>query len=230
MNSTSLVSVILSVYNSEKTIEESVKSIVNQTYKNIEILIMDDSSTDNSYTILKELAKKHKNIKLFQNKENIGLTKSLNILIEHAKGEFIARQDADDISYPERIESQVNFLIQNNLSVCISRAKIMNSSKKIPGLTFFLPNKLVIKFKNPFIHGTLVIRTKKFKEIGKYDECFYYAQDYKLFSDLIKNKVRIGKVNKLLYNLNMEDNISTNLFKEQNYYALCVKRNIKPNV
>ena len=72
--------------------------------------------------------------------------------------------------------------------------------------------------------------TKKFKDIGKYDECFYYAQDYKLFSDLIKNKVRIGKVNKLLYELNMEDNISTNLLKEQSYYALCVKRNIKPNV
>ena len=105
-----------------------------------------------------------------------------------------------------------------------------NLSSKIPGITFFLPSNLIIKYKNPFIHGTLMIKKNTLLEIGKYNEKFYYAQDYKLFDDLTKNKITIGKINSLLYELNMEDNISTNLLKEQNYYASCVKNNIEPSI
>ncbi len=230
MNSNNLVSIIISVYNSEKTIEDCINSLTSQTYENIEILIMDDGSTDSSFIKLNEYNQKHKNIKLFQNKENIGLTKSLNILIDKAKGDFIARQDADDISYSERIETQIKFLLNNDLSVCTTRAKIKNSSLKIPGITFFFPSKLIVKYKNPFIHGTLMIKKNVLDEVGKYDERFYYAQDYKLFKDLIDKKIKIGKINKLLYKLNMEDNISTNYYKEQKYYASCVKNNLVPNI
>ena len=230
MSSNNLVSIILSVYNSEKTIEGCVNSLISQTYENIEILINDDCSTDNSFDILNKISQKHKNIKLFQNETNLGLTKSLNLLIDRATGDFIARQDADDISYPERIETQINYLNNQSLDVCTSRAKVKNSSSKIPGISFFLPNNLIIKFKNPFIHGTLMIKKKTLEEAGKYDEKFYYAQDYKLFSDLIKNKIKIGKINNLLYELNMENNISTNSLKEQNYFASCVKNNIEPNI
>ena len=80
-----LVSVIMPCFNCEKTVAASIESILNQTYQNIEILIIDDGSKDNTYEILKKFQNKHKNIRLFKNQDNLGLTKSLNILIEESK-------------------------------------------------------------------------------------------------------------------------------------------------
>src|SRR5210317_249437 len=91
-----LVSTVMSSYNSEKTISASIESILNQSYKNIELLIIDDCSTDNSYEILKEYELNYDSINVFRNNKNIGLTKSLNIILKKTKGKFIARQDADD--------------------------------------------------------------------------------------------------------------------------------------
>ena len=79
-----------------KNIQNSVESILNQTYKNIELLLVDDGSTDNTYRIINLI--NDKRLKIFKNKTNIGLTKSLNFLINKANSNFIARQDSDDIS------------------------------------------------------------------------------------------------------------------------------------
>ena len=98
MNNNDLVSVIMSTYNNEKSIESSVNSILNQTYKNIEFLIIDDFSTDNTFGILNNLKNSDERIKVYRNSNNIGLTKSLNKLISKSKGNYIARQDADDIT------------------------------------------------------------------------------------------------------------------------------------
>ena len=114
MNSNFTVSVILSVYNSENTIKKSIESLVNQTYKDIEILIIDDNSTDKTFELCKEYEKKHNNISLFKNNKNIGLTKNLNYLIGKSTGSYIARQDADDISELDRIEKQIKYT-QNEL-------------------------------------------------------------------------------------------------------------------
>ena len=103
MSSSTLVSLVMSVYNAENSIDNSILSLLNQTYENIEILIMNDGSTDKTSDKLTEYEKKHSSIRIFENTKNIGLTKSLNILIHAANGEYIARQDADDISYPSRI-------------------------------------------------------------------------------------------------------------------------------
>ena len=112
----------------------SIESILNQTYQNIEILIIDDGSKDNTYEILKKFQNKHKNIRLFKNQDNLGLTKSLNILIEESKGEYIARQDSDDISVIDRISLQYEFMEQKELDFCSSRATILYSEKKFPDL------------------------------------------------------------------------------------------------
>ena len=105
-----LISVIMSSYNSEKTIRRCIFSILNQDYKNLEFLIVDDCSTDNSLSIIKKLGENDKRIKIIENKKNIGLTKSLNKLLKISKGKFIARQDSDDASFPHRLTSQINFL------------------------------------------------------------------------------------------------------------------------
>lgn len=94
-----LVSVIMSVYNDEDRIESSIKSILSQTYNNIEFLIVDDFSNDNSHKILKNYESLDNRIKIYKNNKNLGLTKSLNFLISQARGVYIARQDSDDISF-----------------------------------------------------------------------------------------------------------------------------------
>ena len=169
--------------------------------------------------------RKNQNIKIYKNPKNIGLTKSLNILIKHSKGSLIARQDADDYSSTKRIEKQVEYLESNNLDVT-TRAKIINKNKN-SGFSYYIPTRIVIK-KNPYVHGTLLIKKSVIEEVGFYDEKFYYAQDYKLFSDLLKLRFKIKTKNECLYHLNMEDNISSNYSIDQNYFAQCVRSNISP--
>ena len=129
-----MISVIMSAYNSEKHISNSIESILGQSYQNFEFLIMDDGSTDNTGKIINSYRKTDNRIKLFNNKSNIGLTKSLNFLINQAQGEYLARQDSDDVSNSKRFELQLNYMIKNNLQVSTTRAKIKNTNKKIPGL------------------------------------------------------------------------------------------------
>lgn len=211
-----MISVILSVFNDENNITNSIESILNQTYKNIELLIIDDGSTDETYQ--KILSIKDDRIILYRNKENLGLTKSLNILISKASGEFIARQDSDDTSLPIRFEKQLEFMKKNNLSVCTSRAIVKETKRSIPRFSHYLPNKLVIKYKNPFIHGTLLIKKNVLNNVGNYDENYIYAQDYKLFLDLMKKGVMIKIMKEKLYVLNMKNNISSNKLDLQDFY------------
>ncbi|OUV59290.1 MAG: hypothetical protein CBC82_10330 [Cellvibrionales bacterium TMED122] len=230
MDKEKLVSVILSTYNSEDTLEESINSILNQTYLDIEILIMDDGSEDNTPNILERISARHQSLKIYRNKTNIGLTRSLNILIDKSNGKYIARQDADDISHPERIKIQIDEIEKNNLDFCSSRAFVKESNRKIPGLSFFLPKKIMMKYKNPFIHGTLVIKKNILKDVGNYDENFYYSQDYKLMKDLINYKCNYKVLKTPLYILNTKNNISTKKLDEQDYYAECVRKNIIPKI
>ena len=222
-SSNELVSVLLSAYNSEETLGESIDSLLNQTYKNLEILISDDGSTDSTIEICKKFQLKDERILLFSNKKNIGLTKSLNNLAQKASGSLIARHDADDISLPDRIEEQIQFMNKKRLDAVTTRSLVKQNNKKRPGISFYIPDKLLINRKNPFIHGTLIIKKNVFQEIGYYDERFYFAQDYKLFYDLLNNGYKVRTLNKALYILNTENNISSENLERQNYYADCVR-------
>ena len=220
---------MLCTYNDEDTIVSSVESLLNQTYQNIEILVLDDGSTDSTYETLLQNFDDNKKIRIFKNNENIGLTKSLNKLIKKSKGSVLARQDADDTSLPNRLEIQMESMILKKLDFCTSRALIKNSNKLIPNLSYFFPPTMVIKYKNPFIHGTLFIKTSIMLEIGGYDEQFKYSQDYKLFIDLLKMKKKFYSIKKPLYILNIEDNISSNFKEKQKYYAKCAQKNLVPD-
>ena len=125
-----LISVVMSNYNTDELyLRASIESILNQTYKNFEFIIVDDCSSDNSVSVIESYDDKR--IKLIKNPKNMGLTKSLNIAIKAAKGEFIARMDADDISLPQRFEKQVEFLTQNpEYIACGTAIKILGSHKE----------------------------------------------------------------------------------------------------
>jgi len=223
-----LVSVIMPVFNGEETVLDSANSILTQTYENLELLILDDGSTDNTYKILQKLNEKDKRVKLFLNNKNKGLTKSLNLLIKNCNGDLIARQDADDISFSNRISKQVNCLKKDFYDICVSRAKIMDSNKFIPKYSYYFPNKLIMKYKNPFIHGTAMFKYHVLKELNFYNENFYYAQDYKLFFDALDKGYKFKYIKEPLYYLNVKDNISSNYLNEQNFYADCVRNNKIP--
>ena len=225
--SNQLVSIIMSVYNNEDTVKASIESILSQSYKNIELIITDDCSSDRSLSIIKNYLDE-KNVKLIENSDNKGLTKSLNTMIKVASGEFIARQDADDISLEKRIEVQVELINKFNLDFVSSRAISIQTNKFIPNISFYLPYKFLIKYKNPFVHGTLMIKKDVLLKLGSYDERFKYAQDYKLMIDAIDKQYKFKVLRKPYYKLNTKNNIS-NLFKhQQEHFADCARRGIDP--
>lgn len=183
------ISVIMSVYNGEKFLKESVLSILNQTYADFEFIIINDGSTDLSLEILKDFEEKDKRIRLIS-RENKGLTPSLNEGIKLAQGEYIARMDADDISMPERFEKQITFLEENKeITLCGTWAiNIDENGNEIGEYKTPITNKEIKKnilFHNPFIHPSVMIRKSVFEKVGLYNEEFKHIEDYELWTRVI---------------------------------------------
>ena len=113
------------------------------------------------------------------------------MLLKNVTTELIARQDSDDFSLPTRLEDQVNLITNKNYDAVYTRAINKQSQTKIPGLSFYIPSKLLIKYKNPYIHGSLMIKHEVLKSLNYYSEDFYYAQDYKLMIDALDKFVSL---------------------------------------
>ena len=221
------ISVVMSVYNDSGNLESSISSVLNQDFQDFEFLIMNDGSSDDTQNILNKFSK-DKRIKIFRNKKNLGLTKSLNLLLAESKGQYVARQDSDDLSISERFTKQLNYIENNNLDLCGSRAIIKGSTRITPNRSYYLPLNVSLKIKNPFIHGSLIFKKSVVEKVNNYDERFKYSQDYKLIKDVFLEGFSLGIVKEPLYVLNLENNISTNFKEKQNYYANCVKNNKVP--
>ena len=224
MNNKNL-SVIMSVHNNETSIEKSINSVLDQTYKDFELLVLDDFSTDSTPEILNTF-KHDSRVKIYSNDKNIGLTKSLNFLIEQSSCKYIFRQDSDDFSLPTRFTKQLNILENTSFRACSTRAINIQTLKKIPGISSWFPKKITMKYKNPYIHGTLSIERKLLNAIGNYDESYLYAQDFKLYLDIIKKNERIYEIKEPLYKLNTSNNISTNQKElQKSYFDRALKEN-----
>lgn len=113
MQSTPLISVIIPTYNVEKFIVDAIRSVSLQTYSNIEIIVVDDFSTDNTFSILKEIEQNEKRLKLYRNNKNSGIVQTLNYALSISSGEFIVRMDGDDLCEPYKFEKQLNYLLDN---------------------------------------------------------------------------------------------------------------------
>lgn len=181
-----LVSVIMSVYNSARYMEYAIESILKQTYKNIEFLIMDDGSQDESLHILKQYEKKDSRIRILKNKDNRGLTVSLNILLRNTKGELIARMDSDDISKKQRLEKQVRlFKADNSLDITGTFAEDIDKDfnvirqRKVPIEDQDI--KRMLPLMNPLNHPSVMFRKSIISKIGYYNERFRTTQDYDLW-------------------------------------------------
>ena len=124
------VSIITPSYNSEKYISETIESVLTQTYKNWEMIIVDDASSDDSLQIIEQYAQKDDRIKVIKSKQNMGPAKARNRAIEEAKGKYIAFLDSDDVWFPEKLEKQIKFLTENSLVLTYSAYETMDEDSK----------------------------------------------------------------------------------------------------
>lgn len=215
------VSVMMSVYNAQKYIKEAINSILSQTFNDFEFIIIDDSSTDNSLEIARQYAKKDRRIRLIRNKTNLGLTRSLNKAIKLARGNYIARQDADDFSEKNRLESQFNFLEENkDIFLCSSGFFIVDEQSRVMGPISKEMNSLEVK--RNLQNTNCLCGSFMFRNDGKtlYLEKFIYSQDYDLYLRLLERGKKMACMKEVLYNYRINDtHISSRHGKAQQLFA-----------
>lgn len=165
-----LVSIIVGAYNCEKTIDKCINSVLNQTYKNWELIICDDCSKDRTLEKLIEYQYKDKRIKVLKNKENLQLAATLNKCLRYVKGKYIARLDTDDECINTRFEKQVNFLEKNKNIAVVGSARIIYDENGEKGVlqSIEYPNKNILLKDVPFAHPTIMMRREIYESLGGY--------------------------------------------------------------
>ncbi len=221
------ITILMAAYNAEEYLSEAIVSILYQTFNNFEFLIIDDHSLDNSIEIINKY--KDNRIVLIRSKKNIGLTVSLNKGLSIAKGKYIARMDADDISVNKRIETQYNFMEKNpDIGICGSWVKTFDDGN--PRLWVYPTTVDMVRatsiFMPVFAHSSIMIRTCMLdKNEIRYNQKFKMAQDYDFAVRCIQ-KFKIVNLNKVLLYYRVHPNqIGKNGFSEQTQYADDVRRN-----
>ncbi len=220
------ISVILSAYNSQATLEASLNSILQQTYKDFEFIIIDDGSTDRSRTIIEEFARQDQRIIPIYNEENIGLTRSLNNGLAIARGEFIARADADDISFPTRFEKQIAFFeIHPEIGILSANFQVIDDEGNLGTKSNYPRTDLAIRwhllFNCPFCHPCVMFRTA-LSINDQYDVTVPYSQDYEYWSRLMQFTRGANLDEVLLYYRRGKVNVSTKNKTEQSEIATTI--------
>lgn len=137
-----LVSIITPVYNAEEYLEETIQSVLNQTYENWELILVDDHSKDNSYKICEEYSKKDKRIKVYKQKTNLGVANTRNRGIDEARGEYICLLDADDIWDKEKLEKQVKFMEKQQCEFSFTGYEFINKKGQSKHKKVKVPKKI----------------------------------------------------------------------------------------
>ncbi|NDV46181.1 glycosyltransferase [Paludibacter sp. 221] len=184
-----MVSIVMPVFNADQYLKESITSVLGQTYRNFELIIIDDCSSDNSVNIIRSFDDER--IRLIERIEN-NLVDALNTGINAASGKYIARFDADDIMMPDRLQTQVDVMERNlNISICSSQMVAFDQKKEFlssSGKNGYI-NQVMFNFleANYIFHPTVMLR-KKFlvKNNLKYEKDYIYAEDYKLWTEIAK--------------------------------------------
>lgn len=195
MKHTPETSVIMSAYNAENFLSDSIESILNQTYRDFEFIIVNDGSSDSTRHTLYEFQKKDNRIIIIENKNNIGLAKSLNIALNSARGKYVARMDADDLSVPARLEKQLAYLKKHsNIGLLGSYIKSIDEKKRITGSWVYPVDSFSIRwhliFSNVIAHPSVVFRKELIIAVGAYNEKLTAGIDYDLW-------VRVSKITEI---------------------------------
>lgn len=189
MKVTPSVSVLLPVYNGERYLRQAIASICNQSWTDVELIVVDDGSTDNTPIILAECAACDQRLVLLRHVENRGIVAALNAGLAHARGEYVARQDADDWSFPNRLAKQVQFLNDHPHIAVVGTAAFTLPGPDSPRQIWRRPTHPALLgwrllFSNPLIHTSVLFRRQVIAEAGGYSMQFPYAEDYDLWTRL----------------------------------------------
>ena len=183
------VSILITVYNAENFIEDTINSLLKQTYQNFEIILVDNKSTDSTVNLINSFA--NNKIKLKCLKKNYGQTIALNAGLKLCKGEYIARIDADDVASPNRIETQLYYMEKNKLDFLSSQVKYIDEKGNVVGKSNFFKvnenNIFIILISNSISHPSVMIRKNYLIKRGGYNESYKYWQDLELWLKLYKN-------------------------------------------
>jgi len=205
------ITVLLPVYNAEKYINESVHSILNQTFKDFELIIINDGSTDSSLHIINGFTDDR--IVKINNNENIGLIDSLNKGLGAAKGEYIARMDADDISIAERFEKQINYLDNHpTIDILGTGFEIFGSENKTIQVSIDSKElEIDLYFQNIICHPSIMMRTKSLVENKlTYEKKFTHNEDWAFWLTAVNKGLKINNLNEVLLKYRLEgQNITT---------------------
>lgn len=211
------ISVLLPVFNCEKFIEKSISSILKNTYKNFEIIIVNDGSTDSTF----ELIKKFKDERIIiYNKENTGLIETLNYGLVKCNSEIVMRMDGDDIIYPDKIEKQLQFLIKSNSILTGTQGFTIDSKGEKTGkINLPLKHNNIVKsllhLSSGFIHPSVMFYKELIFKLGGYNNNFKHAEDFDLFLRL-SNEGKISNMkDRLIYLRKHDSNISLLNTEEQ---------------
>ena len=181
------ISIVMSVFNNEADVGEAIESMLNQSFSDFELIIINDASTDNSATIIESYQQKDGRIRVVHNEDNRKLAASLNRGIQLASSEFVARMDADDVSFPQRLEIQYNYMKAHaEVAVCGTWVELYESPA-IVWKTSETAEKANCSafFESCFHHPTVMIRKSVLDQFGGYDESIQFAQDCHLWSRLV---------------------------------------------
>ncbi len=199
--STPKLTVLMALYNGGDYLKHSIGSVLNQTYADFDFLIVDDCSTDHSLKIIESFHDRR--IKIYHNAKNLGQTKSLNLGLKLAEGDYIARMDGDDIALPQWLEAQVNYIKRNpGCSVVSSYAIAIDEQNKIKKI--YKPpshrEDIILRslIASPINHVGSVFKKKDVIENDGYDESYIIAADYALWGKLLRNNFQITTTPKIL--------------------------------
>jgi len=221
-----IITVLISVYNGESFLTEAIESILDQTFTDLEFLIIDDGSTDSSPSILANYAQKDCRIRIIRNPTNIGLTKSLNKGLDLAQGQYIARMDADEASLPGRLEKQSLFMKDNpEVGVCGTYYFTNGATIKLPCNHEEITCGLI--WNNTLAHpATMIRRSVVEKNRLRYDERYRYAQDYEFWFRCGKHARLANLPEPLLIRRGHADQISVRSSDEQTLAARRIREHI----
>ena len=214
-----IVSVVMSVYNAAINLSESISSILEQRYDNFEFIIINDGSIDDSLRIIHSYMRLDDRIVLIS-RENYGLPFSLNEGIKKSRGKYIARMDADDVSLPDRLGSQLAFMESTDVDICGGHVAAMSGSRRKRIMKYPLTDeeiKYTLIGKTAFAHPSVMIKREIFESV-RYED-YKTAQDYRLWCDMATKGFKMANLDKVLlhYRIHSGQVTVTNRLKQKKY-------------
>lgn len=216
-----LVSVVMATFNEpKKFIEESISSILNQTYSNLELLIADDSTKQETISTIDEYAAKDSRVIIIRKAERMGFVKSLNEAMRQAKGEYIARMDGDDISISERFKIQLDFAKKNpDVDVFGGDMDIIDENGKVQSERHYPTTPSAIKrkfvFRSPFAHPTIMFRRSIIDSGFLYNPEYKRAEDVDFLFRLYGNGFKFGNTGEKLLRYRVVGNLQNKRSRDQ---------------